>query len=55
MDDEAVAFHEKVRAGYLEMAASEPERFLLLNGLDRAEDLVQAVMDEMKGRFPDAL
>lgn len=31
MDDYALQFHEKVRGGYLEMAAAEPERWVVIN------------------------
>lgn len=55
MDDEAASFHEKVRRGYLEIAASEPGRFLVLNGLRQPEELARAVMDELEARFKDAL
>lgn len=55
MDDEAASFHEKVRRGYLEIAASEPGRFLVLNGLRQPEELARAVMDELEVRFKDAL
>lgn len=35
---EEIAFHRKVRDGYLEMAAAEPERWLIVDGtLSRAE------------------
>jgi dTMP kinase len=32
LESEAVAFHERVRAGYLEMAAAEPQRYVLIDG-----------------------
>lgn len=54
MDDETLAFHEAVRTGYLEIASSEPGRFLVLDGLLRPEDLASMVLNEMKARFDDA-
>jgi dTMP kinase len=32
IDDESAAFHENVRKGYLALAASEPDRFLVIDG-----------------------
>ena len=32
IDEESAAFHERVRQGYLELAASEPERFIVIDG-----------------------
>jgi dTMP kinase len=36
-------FHARVRAGYLELAAAEPERFLVLNATDSMESIAAAV------------
>jgi dTMP kinase len=41
MERERLDFQERVRGGYLALAASEPERWLVLDGL-REVDLVQA-------------
>ena len=32
IDEESVAFHERVRQGYLALAESEPERFIVIDG-----------------------
>ncbi len=37
MDDYALQFHERVRQGYLTMAAAEPERWVVINA-DRSPD-----------------
>ena len=39
MDDYALQFHERVRSGYLEMAAAEPDRFVVINA-DRPQDVI---------------
>jgi dTMP kinase len=36
-------FHARVRAGYLELAAAEPERFLVLNATDSMESIAAAI------------
>ena len=40
MDDYAIQFHERVRNGYLEMAAAEPERWVVIDA-DRDRDAIQ--------------
>lgn len=40
LDQEEVAFHRRVRAGYLEMAASEPDRWLVLDAMQPV-DMIQ--------------
>ncbi len=41
MDDYALQFHERVRNGYLAMAAAEPERWAVINA-DRTPDEIHA-------------
>jgi dTMP kinase len=36
-------FHARVRSGYLELAAAEPERFLVLNATDSMESIAAAI------------
>jgi dTMP kinase len=45
-EDEAVAFHEKVRAGYLELARLEPDRFRIIDAA-KTQDQVFAVMKKV--------
>lgn len=52
---ETAAFHERVRAGYLDLAAREPLRWLVLDALRPAADLVDAVWQQTSGlRTPPA-
>ena len=39
MDDYALAFHRRVRAGYLELAKAEPERWIILDATRGVEEL----------------
>ena len=55
IDEEEMAFHQKVREGYLTLADNEPKRFLVLDGLDKQDRLAELVMDEFRSRFPDVL
>lgn len=40
-DDESMAFHQRVRTAYLQLAAADPERVRLVDG-DASEDVVEA-------------
>ncbi len=52
---EALAFHERVRAGYLRLAADDPERFLIINGADSIEAIFAAISTLVAARIPEAL
>jgi dTMP kinase len=46
LDAEAVEFHRRVRAGYLELAAAEPERWAIVDA-NRSEDDVTRQIEEI--------
>ncbi len=48
MEQETLAYHQRVRAGYLQMAAAEPGRWLLVDA-GQAVDAVQAAVQERVG------
>jgi dTMP kinase len=48
MEQETLAYHQRVRAGYLAMAAAEPGRWLLVDA-GQAVDAVQAVVQARVG------
>ncbi len=41
-------FHARVRAGYLSMAAADPERWRILDGTASESDVAQAVVAEVE-------
>ena len=45
-------FHARVRAGYLELAAAEPERFLVLDARDSVDHIAQAIREHVSGLLP---
>lgn len=51
---EALAFHQRVRAGYLQLAAAEPDRFLIINGSDSIEAIFAAISTQVVARIPEA-
>jgi dTMP kinase len=52
MEREQLAFHERVRAGYLALAATEPGRWLVLDGT-RSIEAIQAAIRERVGVLLD--
>lgn len=51
MDDYALQFHERVRQGYLEMAAAEPERWVVIDA-DRDPDRIhEDVLSAVRGKL----
>lgn len=51
---EALAFHQRVRAGYLQLAAEQPERFLIMNGADTIDEIFTALSTQIVTRIPEA-
>jgi dTMP kinase len=55
MEREPEAFYQLVREGYLELAAREPGRFVVLDGARREDDLCAEVWGVLKARFRGVL
>ena len=55
IDEEEMAFHQKVREGYLMLADQEPDRFLVLDAREKPDRMAGLVMDGFRSRFPDAV
>jgi len=51
MEQEAIEFFEAVRAGYLKLAAAEPERFLVIDGSEGVEALQKQIWDVVSQRI----
>jgi len=49
---ESVAFHERVRAGYLEIARSDPQRVRILDAARPVEMIHQEILAVMRSRLP---
>ena len=52
LDDYALAFHQRVRAGYLELARVEPERWVKLDAAQAAAELEGEVRQVVAARLP---
>lgn len=48
-EDEPLSFHERVRAGYLEMAEREPERWEIVDALGSVDEVFGAIWDVIEG------
>jgi len=52
LDQEKLAFHEKVRAGYLLLAKASPERIVVVDGTMSREAVAEACYHIIKNRYP---
>ncbi|MEL7547857.1 MAG: dTMP kinase [Pseudomonadota bacterium] len=50
-EDEPLAFHQKIRERFLEIAETDPNRYVVLDARDHPESLVQQVMALIEERF----
>jgi dTMP kinase len=46
-EEEDLSFHNKVRNGYLKMAAEEPERWFIVDGVQQAEDISEIIRNKI--------
>jgi dTMP kinase len=51
LEREQLAFHERVRAGFRELAGRAPERYLVLDGSRPAIELAAEIADEVRTRL----
>lgn len=51
LEREGRRFHEKVREGYLEIARSEPERVVLIDGSQKPEPITEQIKEEITNRL----
>ena len=51
MDDYALQFHERVRSGYLAMAAAEPERWTVINADRTPEEIHEEVVSVITAKL----
>lgn len=52
---EALAFHQRVRAGYLQLAAENPDRFLIMDGSESIDHIFSSLSAQLLARIPEAL
>jgi len=52
LESESVEFHERVRRGFLELAAREARRYLVVDGTQSPEQVLAAVKERLLGSLP---
>ncbi|MFN3430953.1 MAG: dTMP kinase [Candidatus Sericytochromatia bacterium] len=53
LEDEAIAFHHRLRDGYLALAAAEPDRFVKVDATQPAESVQQTLRAALAARLAD--
>lgn len=53
LDDYDLAFHERVRAGYLKLAESEPDRWVRIDAAQTEEEIQNQIRSAVAARLPD--
>jgi len=48
-EQQDIAFHQKVREGYLKLAADEPERWLVIDAAQSKEKIAEIIWQKVKG------
>ena len=54
-EDEPPDFHERVRQGYLHLAASEPDRFHIIDAAQPQHRISDRIWETLRLRFPEAI
>ena len=52
-EQESIQFHQRVRAGYLQLAAAEPDRFVVIDGNQDIMDVQAAITTAVLSRLPE--
>jgi dTMP kinase len=52
MDQQEIAFHRRVREGYLQMAAAEPERWVIIEAAQLEDVAQQAIRAKVEAKLP---
>ena len=52
-EQEAIAFHQRVRKGYLKMAADDPERWLVIDATQPKEKIAQIIWQRVSQLLPN--
>jgi dTMP kinase len=52
VERESLAFHNRVRSAYLDLAAADPPRYLVLNAQDDEHKLAEEIAERVAGLVP---
>ena len=48
MEEKALAFHQAVRTGYLQLAAAEPQRWLVVDAARSIEEVHASILERLQ-------
>ena len=54
LDDQALEFHRRVRAGYLQMVSEEPERWVCIDAARAVEEIQADIRAEVERKLGSA-
>lgn len=54
LEGESLSFHERVRYAFLDLAAADPRRYLILDATQSTEDIAEAVVERVRTMLPQA-
>ena len=54
MEQEPIEFYERVSAGYRDVAKSEPDRFILIDGAQSADEIENQIWNLLSARLPQS-
>lgn len=52
LEKEEIAFHRRVRNGYITLAKENPERYIIVDGRRRPEEVFQVILSGLRERVP---
>jgi dTMP kinase len=52
LEGESIAFHERVRYAFLDLAAAEPRRYLIIDGTESSPKIAQQVAERVRSLLP---
>jgi dTMP kinase len=52
MDQQEIAFHRRVRQGYLQMAAAEPERWVVIEAAQPVDVAQRTIRAKVEAKLP---
>jgi dTMP kinase len=55
LEAEPTSFHNRVRTGFLALAAAEPARYLVLDAARPAQEITREITDRIRGLLPDPI
>jgi dTMP kinase len=52
IEGQSLEFHQRVRQGFLDLAAADPDHYLVLDARGAVEEIAEAIREQIKGLLP---